>query len=47
MIIRVYGKYVENALGSKDGTMLNTAYQFAKGNQGEEYGRCLDFGKNI
>ena len=36
MIIRVYGKYVENALGSKDGTKLNAAYQFAKGNQGEE-----------
>lgn len=36
MIIRVYGKYVENALGSKDGTMLDAAYQFAKGNHGEE-----------
>lgn len=36
MIIRVYGKYVENALGSKDGTMLNAAYQFATGKQGEE-----------
>lgn len=35
MIIRVYGKYVENASGSKDGTMLNAAYQFATGNHGE------------
>lgn len=36
MIIRVYGKYIENALGSKDGKKLNAAYQFAKGNHGEE-----------
>jgi len=36
MIIKVYGKHVENALGSKDGTMLNAAYQCAKGNHGEE-----------
>ena len=33
MIIRVYGKYVENACGSKDGAMLNAAYQLTKGNQ--------------
>jgi integrase len=31
MIIKVYGKYVENASGSKDGTMLNAVYQFATG----------------
>ena len=31
MIIRVYGKYVENASGSKDGSMLNAAYQFYNG----------------
>lgn len=36
MIIRVYGKYVEDVLGSKDGTMLNDAYRFATGKQGEE-----------
>jgi integrase len=33
MIIRVYGKYVENASGSKDGSMLNAAYKFATDNQ--------------
>ncbi|MEI7636379.1 MAG: DUF3596 domain-containing protein [Syntrophus sp. (in: bacteria)] len=31
MVIRVYSKYLENASGSKDGTKLNAAYQFAKG----------------
>jgi integrase len=36
MIIRVYGKYVENASGSKDGIMLNAAYQCAMSNYGEE-----------
>jgi hypothetical protein len=36
MIIRAYGKYFENALGSKDGTMLNAAYPFAKGSHEEE-----------
>ena len=36
MIIKVYGKYVENASGSEDGAMLNAVYQFATGNHGEE-----------
>ena len=36
MIIRVYGKYVENASGSIDGSMLNAAYKFATDNHPEE-----------
>jgi hypothetical protein len=36
MIIEVYGKYVENASGLKDGTKLNVAYQFTAGKHGEE-----------
>jgi len=31
MIIKVYGKYVEDASGSKDGTLINAAYQCAMG----------------
>jgi integrase len=31
MIIKVYGKYVEGASGSKDGTLINAAYQCAMG----------------
>jgi len=29
MIIKIYSKYVEDAFGSKDGTMINSAYQCA------------------
>ncbi|MFH1638783.1 MAG: site-specific integrase [Chloroflexota bacterium] len=36
MIIRVYGKYVENAAGSKDRTMLNAAYRCAMSKDEEE-----------
>jgi hypothetical protein len=36
MIDKADGIYVENASGSQDGTMLNAAYQCAKGNHGEE-----------
>ena len=36
MIIKVYGKYVEDALGSKDGTKLNAAYKLAISNHREE-----------
>ena len=36
MLITVYAKYVENALGSKDGATLNAAYKIASGNHGEE-----------
>jgi len=32
MIIKVYGKYVENADGSKDGVLLDSIYQGTKGN---------------
>lgn len=34
MIIKVYSKYVEDAFGSKDGTMINSAYQCAMGKEG-------------
>lgn len=37
MIIRVYGKYIEDVFGSKDGTLLNSAFQSGglnKGNNG-------------
>jgi integrase len=37
MIIRVYSKYIEDACGSKDGTLINSAFQSAglnKGNNG-------------
>jgi hypothetical protein len=39
MIIEVYGKYIENASGLKDGTKLNVAYQFTAGKHGEEWVR--------
>ena len=34
MIIRVYSKYIEDAFGPKDGTMINSAYQSAMGKEG-------------
>jgi integrase len=33
MIIKVYGKYAKNVLGSQDGTLLNAAYQVESGKQ--------------
>lgn len=36
MIIRVYGKYVENARSIKDGALLDAAYQYTPGNHGDE-----------
>jgi integrase len=35
MIIRVYGKYVENVSGSVDGSMLNAVYDSTMGNREE------------
>jgi len=34
MIIKVYSKYVEDAFGSKDGAMINSAYQCINGKKG-------------
>jgi integrase len=36
MIIRVYGKYIENANGSKDGTAFDSIYQGTKSNNKEQ-----------
>lgn len=34
MIIRTYGKYIEDAFGSKDGTMINSIYESAMRKEG-------------
>ena len=34
MIIRTYSKYIEDAFGSKDGTMINSVYQCAMSKEG-------------
>jgi integrase len=34
MIIRIYSKYIEDAFGSKDGTMINSMYQCAMSKEG-------------
>ena len=36
MIIKVYSKYIENAVGSNDGSVLNDALQGNQGKEGEE-----------